>query len=124
AGRHVGGLDDVLDGDRHAVDRRQRPAVGPALRRIVGGLARAVTVDHDKGADGFVELGNPGQRLFEIGARAELTGAQVGAMRDIAAQLVGAHAEIVHGRTAGVSSFIPRARHIRYNSIATYSGAP
>src|ERR1700741_4114028 len=32
-GRHVGGLDDVLDAERHAVDRRQTPAGAPACPR-------------------------------------------------------------------------------------------
>ena len=58
AGRHVGGLDDVLDRDRHAVDRRQRLAGAPARGRGVGGLARAVLVDHDEGADAGIELGD------------------------------------------------------------------
>ena len=34
-GRHVDGLDDVLDADRHAVDRRQRLAGAPARGRAV-----------------------------------------------------------------------------------------
>ena len=38
--------------------------------------------------------------------------------RDIAAELA------AHGRTAGDSIFIPRARHIRNSSMSTYSGAP
>jgi len=100
-----------------------RPLV-QALGRIVGRMAGAIAVDEDECADLFVELRDPRQRLFEIGARAELAGAQVGGVRNIAAQLVGAHAEVVHGRTAGVSSFIPRARHIRYNSMFTCSVAP
>ena len=58
AGRHVGGLDDVLDRDRHAVDRRQRLAVAPARGRGVGGLDRAVLVQLDEGADGGIELGD------------------------------------------------------------------
>ncbi len=38
--RHVGGLDDVLDADRHAVDRRQRFSGAPARGRAVRGLLR------------------------------------------------------------------------------------
>ena len=110
AGRHVGGLDDVLDRDRHAVDRRQRLAVAPARRRGVGGSDRAVLVQSDEGADGGIELDDALEGFLEIGARRGLAGAEIGRQSDIAPELARA---CTHGRTAGVSIFIPRARHIR-----------
>src|SRR6478672_11961487 len=118
AGRHVGGLDDVLDGDRHAIDRRQRLAGAPAGGRGVGGLGSAVLVHRDEGADAAVELGDALEAFLEIGARRDLAGAEIARQRDITSELA------AHGRTAGVSIFIPRARHIRKSSMSTYSGAP
>ena len=51
-GRHVDGLDDVLDADRHAVDLRQRIGRRASARPSrVGGFARAVDVEMDEGAD-------------------------------------------------------------------------
>src|SRR5262249_53495439 len=44
-GRHVGGLDDVLDAERHAVDRRSRPALAPPLGGLVGGCTRALKIE-------------------------------------------------------------------------------
>ena len=59
------------------------------------------------------------RRFVEIGARRDLAGAKIDRQRDIAAELAAAH-----GRTAGVSTFMPRARHIRNSSRSTYSAAP
>ena len=57
ARRHVGGLDDVLDGDHHAVDRRERLAVAPALvgrlRRRACRIARDVDEGLQRGFDGI-----------------------------------------------------------------------
>src|SRR5437667_60754 len=47
-GRHVYRLDDVLDADRHAVDRRERLAVAPAFCRAIGGGTRALAVLRDE----------------------------------------------------------------------------
>src|SRR5260370_36456841 len=56
-GRHVGGLDDVLDADRHAVDLRARPTRAPARGRLVGSCARTLEVEIDEGADLGLERG-------------------------------------------------------------------
>ena len=68
-GRHVGGLDDVLDADRHAVDLGQRPAFAPAGRGPVGGRARAGEVEIDEGADLGFERREIGKAAFEKIAR-------------------------------------------------------
>ena len=68
-GRHVGGLDDVLDADRHAVDLGQRPALAPAGRGPVGGRARACEVEIDEGADPGLERREIGETAFEKIAR-------------------------------------------------------
>ena len=49
--RHVDGLDDVLDADRHAVNRRKRLARSPAVRGAIRRRARGVEVERDKSAD-------------------------------------------------------------------------
>ena len=68
-GRHVGGLDDVLDADRHAVDVRARPARPPARGRLVGSSARTLEVEIDEGADLGLERGDIGKAAFEEVAR-------------------------------------------------------
>ena len=50
-GRHVGGLDQVLDPDRQPVDRRQRRARPVARARRVRRLPRAVEIDMGPGHD-------------------------------------------------------------------------
>ena len=64
-GRHVGGFDNILDAERHAVDRRQRPAVAPARGGIVGSDARRLDVVADKGADGRLEFRQTVKAAFE-----------------------------------------------------------
>ncbi len=58
---HIDGFDDVLDSDRHAVDRRERlarsPALGRAIRRCPGGGE----IERHEGAD----LRLPGLELGE-----------------------------------------------------------
>jgi len=51
AGRHVDGLDDVLDADRHAVELRDRLARAPARGRLVGAGARAIDIEMHEGTD-------------------------------------------------------------------------
>jgi hypothetical protein len=68
-GRHVGGLDDILDSNRHAVDGRARLARAPACRRLVGRRARAGEVEVDEGADLGLERGEIGEAAFEEIAR-------------------------------------------------------
>ena len=101
------------------------PSIGdsglPARQRAVEASAALMAPSlfkRDEGADGAVELGDALEAFVEIGAGRGLAGAQLGRQRDIASELA------AHGRTAGVSIFIPRARHIRKSSMSTYSGAP
>src|SRR5262249_57425636 len=68
-GRHVGGLDDVLDADRHAIDLRARSARTPARGRLVGSRARTLEVEIDEGADLGLECGDIGKAAFEEVAR-------------------------------------------------------
>src|SRR5262249_56461649 len=68
-GRHVGGLDDVLDADGHAIDLRARPARPPARARLVGGRARTLEVEIDEGADLGLEQGDIGKAALEEVAR-------------------------------------------------------
>ena len=64
-GRHVGGLDDVFDAERHAVDRRQGSAAAPALGGPVRGGARCSDVVTDKRPDGWLEFLEARQTAFE-----------------------------------------------------------
>ena len=50
-GGHVDGFDDVLDSDRHAVDRRERLAGAPAVRGAIRRRPRAGEIERDEGAD-------------------------------------------------------------------------
>ena len=50
-GRHIDGLDDVLDPNRHAVDRRKRLSRPPALRGAIRRRPRAGEIERDEGAD-------------------------------------------------------------------------
>jgi hypothetical protein len=76
-GRHVGGLDDVLDAERHAVDRRQRPAVAPACRRAVGGGTCGADIVADERADGGFELLDMRKAAFEKFARRIIAGGKI-----------------------------------------------
>src|SRR6476619_5527971 len=50
-GREVSSLDDVLDADRHAVDRRERTARAPTRARCIRRIARSFDVEMHEGAD-------------------------------------------------------------------------
>src|SRR5262249_42755143 len=50
-GRHVSCLDDVLDAERHAIDRRALPALAPTPTRLIGSGARAHEIEMYEGAD-------------------------------------------------------------------------
>src|SRR6516225_9593828 len=76
-GRHVGGLDDVLDAERHAVDRRRRPAVAPAGRRAVGGCACGGDTVADERSDGGFELLDMRKAAFEKVARRVTAGGKI-----------------------------------------------
>ena len=68
-GRHVGGLDDVLDAERHPVDRRQGPAGAPARRRAVRSRARGGDIVADKGSNAGFERLQTSKAAFEKFAR-------------------------------------------------------
>ena len=65
---HVDGFDDVLDPDRHAVDRRKRLARTPALGGTIRGAPCAGKIERDESAD----LRLPGVKLGDA-ALEELT---------------------------------------------------
>ena len=69
-GGHVLGLEQVLDGDRHAVDQRQRLAGLPALGAGVGGGAGAGLVHRGEGLHHRLARGDGLEAALEIGARA------------------------------------------------------
>ena len=113
AGGHVGGFDDVLDRDRHAVDRRQRLAGAPARRGGVGGACCAPSLfSTTKAPMRRVELGDAveASRRDRRAAWSCRRADRPPAPRSRAACSL---CSGIHGRTAGVSIFIPRARHIR-----------
>ena len=58
----------------------------------------------------IAELDDALEGFLEVGARRGLAGAEIGRQSDIAPELA---CGCTHGRTAGVSNVIPRARHIR-----------
>src|SRR5262252_7593350 len=64
-GRHVGGLDDVLDAERHTVDRRARLALAPPLGGLVGGCTRALKIEMNERANLRFERGEIGKAAFE-----------------------------------------------------------
>jgi hypothetical protein len=76
-GRHVRGLDDVLDAERHAVDRRERPTVAPAGRRAVGGGASGGDIVADERSDGGFELLDMRKAAFEKLARRVIAGGKI-----------------------------------------------
>ena len=66
---HVLGFVDVLDADRDAVERRERPPGPVALGRGIGGLAGAVEIEGDERADIGFERFDRLDAALEIGAR-------------------------------------------------------
>jgi hypothetical protein len=68
-GRHIGGLDDVLDRDWHTVDWRQRPPGTPPLGGKVRGSARRADVVADERPDRRLELLETRETAFEQVAR-------------------------------------------------------
>src|SRR5215831_6997025 len=56
---------DVLDAERHAVDRREGPALAPAHGRLVGDGARALEIEMHEGADLGLERGEIGKTALE-----------------------------------------------------------
>ena len=66
--RHVLGLEQVLDADRHAVDQRKRCTRPPARRGGVGRGTRARLVHLDPGEHARLTLGDGGEASLQIGA--------------------------------------------------------
>src|SRR6516164_7739821 len=74
-GRHVSGLDDVLDAQRHAVDRRALPPFAPTLSRLIGSSSRALEIEVYEGADLRLERSKISETaLEEIPRRARAVG--------------------------------------------------
>ena len=60
-GRHVAGIDDVLDADRDAVQRPLRPAEPPRLVAAPGLGAGELGIEEGPGLDARFVVGDPGQ---------------------------------------------------------------
>jgi len=75
-GRHVGGIQDVLDAHRQAVQRAQRPALGAEFVRTVRLFQRQLGIEISPGFDIFVILLNPVQAGLDDLARGYLALAQ------------------------------------------------
>ena len=67
--RHVVGLDQVLDADRHAVDRAQRLARFVARPRLISGLACGIEIEEGEGHHRRFERLDALDAALEIGAR-------------------------------------------------------
>ena len=68
-GRHVAGFDDVLDADRHAVDRRKRLARPPAPGRAIGRRPGGGEIERDEGPDLRLPGVEPRDAAFQKFAR-------------------------------------------------------
>ena len=68
-GRHVSGLDDVLDAEWHAVNRGALPAFGPAPSRVISSRARPLEIKMHKGADLRLERSKISETALEKIAR-------------------------------------------------------
>src|ERR1700719_2091085 len=79
--RHVGRLDDVLDADRHAVDRRARPAFTPAPRRLRGSFLSRRDIQSDEGANPGLKPLNRCEAALQIGARRIAASAELSSTR-------------------------------------------
>ena len=68
-GRHVVGLDQILDPNRHAVDRAERPASFVTCARLVCCVTRALQVEKGECHDCGFERLDARDAAFEISAR-------------------------------------------------------
>ncbi len=112
--RIPGGVDDVLDGDRAAVKRRQRTPVRIARRRFIGSGARQAGIERDKSADRTVAGFNRFETTLEKTARRGLAAQERFARRRVRAQ--GVDVRIGHGASVAVS------RIYRVQSLGRQSG--
>ena len=98
-GRHVVGLDQVLDADRHAVDHAQRLAGLVSRAGFVGGLARPIQIEKGERHHRGIERLDAFDAALEIGARrvravAEFRHRIVEAQHPMRGRIVGAGAAI------------------------------
>jgi hypothetical protein len=68
-GRHVLGLQQILDGDRQPVDHGQRTPRFPASSTRVGGGPRTGLIAYDEGFDRRFARGDGFKAAFQIRAR-------------------------------------------------------
>src|SRR6516225_352892 len=68
-GRHIGGLDDVLDAEWHTVDGRAGPGLAPAFGGFVGGCTRPLKIEMHESTDLWFEYGEIGKAALEKIAR-------------------------------------------------------
>jgi hypothetical protein len=62
---HVRGFDNVLDADRHAIDREKLTAGAPAVGRAVRDRTRSGDVVTDKSPDARLKLSKAAQAALE-----------------------------------------------------------
>jgi hypothetical protein len=97
-GWHIGGFDDVLNADRHAVNRRQRSASAPALGGAVGSGARRRYVMAHESPDHRLELLKESEAAFEIIAGRALAAFEIRCPGEIGERLRCRHGQLPMGQ--------------------------